>query len=1247
MNPGAGEYNPYRQQPQGGYNASYDRHQEECPDGFATGGFQQQEGMPPSLVGDPHSDPTQPFQDFSELYGYQESELYLQYGQNQDASAPASVEYGYYDALGSLQPTLYGSPVSALCYSDSHHALHVASLTQTFGKTGRFSHHKASMLVAHSTLDGMLYSSCAAHPEATISTLKAVYTTFYGGQRVESTHRPIPSRAIEPCYSYTLSASEPKDLASFTPNTSHWGISEILATNGYLVTVSPGAVRVHTQGGLCVSDYEIEGMICATPHPHVGDAVTHISVGGISTGAQNKAQVHCMDLYQNLRIVSSQALTTSMDKDTLGVMCTASNHSNNTVLAGCSDGTIRFLDGSGRIKRGQVANVKSHNGGVNSISVSEDGVLIATTGFSSRSNIYNLPHCLPDQHLLVYDARYLGRGGIIHSFSGTRGSPRFVEFMPDMEGMPRNRIIAASSQIRGGLQVLEPFGSVTNVSSSSFMIPPLELEERMTGMCVSDEYLAVGTSKSNVFQYQLSGYERTKMRHDQPEERQLLDFPNYVPPIPALSIDPVVLMNQPNGLRNGPTDRIKSIFGAYTMCTNPVVTPLGNPNEPSTFGPLADAPMIGGCKRVVSSTLIREALQNDGDIVQTIPTSALHLDLLEDQSSLELQGHKKEKLPNPNKLLYTEKLARICFQADVRWGENRTKGEDKDSLENTTASECASIPARYKATLRPHYVSIRFFEHGPYNKTGIWPGWDYPSTMPSSYAPSVLMLTYFVPEIRSAMLAAQSDNFRVSNYVDKMSLLSTELGFLYHHIESISKSATIYPNGDTSPYVDAFVPINFLSAFTTMPEADALALLDNNPAAVDRAQRAEAFYRFLLHQLDKEARWRKTNGSKLMDSLHGLNFVSINQFIDVAGEPTFQSNRALTVGLDYDRFIQTKNSTTQHTYRFGQVLQHALCRESRIRAWCQSTKSFKTIVQRKLATSLPEILSLSCACAGRKEEDGMFLWRGHGINNGHWLPEFVEVEIQDDGNVVVRELIDLDDGKKEWTEFHGDLKLPKEISDLLTKDKDIFSPKKYQYRLEAVLSFIRDDMDPKIVGEGVDGHHVLHVRVPQTYKKRCLTRQRDNAEQLVKSLQKVAENQICAEKLTMTGSLDPALVKKRAEIAKDRISAGDKERSEDWVLFNGFVVNPTFVDDARGFNVEFKEPCLVVFRAMGTPPVKFDEKPSPLPVSVMQTRSLKPLKFSVKNSIGMLETCKVCLARQSEHLTKLFFAHQTSRGKES
>jgi len=54
------------------------------------------------------------------------------------------------------------------------------------------------------------------------------------------------------------------------------------------------------------------------------------------------------------------------------------------------------------------------------------------------------------------------------------------------------------------------------------------------------------------------------------------------------------------------------------------------------------------------------------------------------------------------------------------------------------------------------------------------------------------------------------------------------------------------------PIVGAFVPSNFLSALSALPEANALALLDGAPAAVEVARRPEAFYRFLLHHLDRE-----------------------------------------------------------------------------------------------------------------------------------------------------------------------------------------------------------------------------------------------------------------------------------------------------------------------------------------------------------------------------------------------------------
>ena len=1229
MNAGAGEYNPSREQQHSEFyiedHDAYSSYQKQTqPQQQPQPQQHHYEGMyaSQSSVVNTYYDRSHPFQEYPEEYGYQQDEqdLHDEYYANPKRVETPAVEHGYYFEIGALQSALSGVSVSSLCYSDSHQVLHVASNTQSFGGSGR-SAHKAAMLVSHSTLDGMLYSSCAGHPEAPISILKSIYTGFYGGSSGGLSRRPIPPHALEPCYSYTPTLVG-SGMTTFTPMTSHWGISGMLTSNGYLASVSPSGVRIHTHGGLCVSDYIIEGMVCVTSHLHDSNTASHISVGGIPTES-HKAHIHCMDLYQNLRIVSSQTLNTTLDNYNLGVIGVATNHTNHTIVAGCSDGTIRVLDGSGRIKRGEVAKVRSHNGGVSSLAVSEDGRLIVTCGFASRSHVSNVPHCFPDSHLLIYDTRYLGRGGIVHPFSGIQGSPMFVDFLPNMEGMPDNRVIAASSQTHGGLHIMTPFETVPNTSPSSFIVPLIGMDERITAVCVSDEFLAIGTSKSNVIQYQLSGYEKTKMSYPRTKERLVLNFPGYLPAVPALSIDPHILVTQPNGLRNGPTDRIKSIFGAYTMCANPIVTPLGNPKQPSSFGPLADDPMIAGSKRVIANNLTREAIQIDEDFIQTIPTSSLNLDLFDDHNLFVRKGRRKDLLSNPNKLIYTEKLARLCFQHDVRWGETRKKICDRELSETPYSIadfEGISIPERYRANRRPHYKPAGRFEHANYNKTGIWPGWDYPSTMPSSHVPSVVMLMYFIPEIRSAMLATQFDS-RLAQQGEKMPALSVELGFLYHHIESISRSATTHPNRDTTPHVGAFVPSNFLTAFTTMPEADALALLDNNPAAVDKARRPEAFYRFLLHHLDKEATSKKRNGPKIMDNLHGLNFVSINQFVGVTGTPTIQSNRALTVGLDYDRFIDPKDPKKECNIRFGEVLRHALCRESRLRAWCQATKSYETIIQRKMATNLPEILALSCACAGRKDDDGMVLWRGRNIKHGHWLPEFITIEIQDDGNVVIQEMVDLEEGRKEWVEFKGDSKLPNSISELLTKENDKFIPKKYSYRLDAVISFVRDDEDPKHGGDSVDGHHVLHVRVPQPYKKRCLTRQRDHAEQLVKTLQKLAGKSLCAEKLTMTANTDPDVVKKRIEFAKDRISAGDKDKPEDWILFNGFVVSPTVVDDARGFNVNFKEPCLVTYRAIDIQSAKPDEKaPSlSLAVNVMQTRSLstgRPPKFSIKHING-------------------------------
>ena len=113
--------------------------------------------------------------------------------------------------------------------------------------------------------------------------------------------------------------------------------------------------------------------------------------------------------------------------------------------------------------------------------------------------------------------------------------------------------------------------------------------------------------------------------------------------------------------------------------------------------------------------------------------------------------------------------------------------------------------------------------------------------------------------------------------------------------------------------VGAFVPSNLLASFASMPEANAMALLDGNPAAVERARRPEAFFRFLLHHLHKEV-VNKKGGSNIIDILHGFTFVSINEFITGSGPPVVSKQHSMTVDLSYDPFVKKSEQV-----KFGEV----------------------------------------------------------------------------------------------------------------------------------------------------------------------------------------------------------------------------------------------------------------------------------------------------------------------------------------
>ena len=550
-------------------------------------------------------------------------------------SATAKKGDYYFDTEFTADELLYGHAVNAVAYDPTYGCMYLTGTTQNVSSI-RYKVHRASLFMTYTTKspnpsnpssfinDSILYSSVAGHPEATSTILQAVYTSVYGIPKVTNVTPSIGQfaggrgsaggrRNHPPPHAYLPPYGGGELAESATPyNTNspyggsptdfqqrgHVGIIDLLPLgDGYVASISPSAVRIHSYGGLQIHDHNVEGMLCGTIHPHSTGGPSHISVGGLSASAiastttdsssssttssqstttksanhrKDLSTIHCLDLWQGLRVVYSRSFKDAVaGTDNVAVTAMATSHERGSIVAGCNDGKIRVLDGSLR----ELATVKSHLGGVSSISVSPDGMLIATTGYSSKAKptsaggSSNALYTFPDPTVYVYDIRYLGRGGISHPFAGVKGAPRFVRFVPDVTGCASNRLLVASGKQGGGIQILTPF-EPQDEKTTSFFLPPLQQGESLTALSHPEENgneLALGTSSGRVLRYILSG-RNTKQK----QAKQQLEIPPYLPPLPDLSLDPTVLQGDPN-MRNGTTEEVRSIFGTYTLLVSVAV----------------------------------------------------------------------------------------------------------------------------------------------------------------------------------------------------------------------------------------------------------------------------------------------------------------------------------------------------------------------------------------------------------------------------------------------------------------------------------------------------------------------------------------------------------------------------------------------------------------------------------------------------------------------------------------------------
>lgn len=161
---------------------------------------------------------------------------------------------------------------------------------------------------------------------------------------------------------------------------------------GRVCTVSPYGVRIHTRGGMVVSSSAswlssrsssssslLSGMTCGAPMP--GGDGRHAVVGGMSPPilfGSSSQNVHCVDLHRDMRIVSSHSLlrggggggpASSYSSTSMCIADMTTNVERNSVVVGCTDGTIRLLD-SGR-SNVEIAKARAHVGGVARVAASE------------------------------------------------------------------------------------------------------------------------------------------------------------------------------------------------------------------------------------------------------------------------------------------------------------------------------------------------------------------------------------------------------------------------------------------------------------------------------------------------------------------------------------------------------------------------------------------------------------------------------------------------------------------------------------------------------------------------------------------------------------------------------------------------------------------------------------------------------------------------------------------------------------
>ena len=526
----------------------------------------------------------------------------------------------------------------------------------------------------------------------------------------------------------------------------------------------------------------------------------------------------------------------------------------------------------------------------------------------------------------------------------------------------------------------------------------------------------------------------------------------------------------------------------------------------------------------------------------------------------------------PNGLLYDDDAAKVCFDVvDPRVVRSKRELQAQERLA-AAAERGADVPHKYaKHVIDVSRRGVDGFDFSRYNRTPF--GGLENALGDARFTNAALLLLYFLPELRSLVLADQYEPTakNVLPSAPPAANFVLELSFLFQVLDLAPRQPA---------HKRACHSANALSALTLVPDAVALGLVQKAGAAAEApagerkrrplARKALVFHRFALEQLAAHL----ADGARVQRLL-GFTSATENAFLDGGDEGRTRTTCALTTDLLLDRPFHhaptpalardengriAADDDVQEPWRFCDALRASLVRETRARAWRESTKRYEPIAQRRTPRpDLPELLAFHCvADADDATTDGA--WASDG---DPWVAAAFDLEVDGGGRCRVFE----------GAAGCGDAELDAATVDAAT------------YELVGVLSHVdrggdalQTDADATVGEmEALEGV-VAHARAAASYFTRAAEEQAKPASFAAK-LAIERDRQSSPSRRDRPKSVLSPDERDRHELRRSR-SPPRSAAAPAWVFVNDFLLETSTLDDALKFPAtprRWRTPCALYY----------------------------------------------------------------------